>query len=105
MIMMGMKFAGDVPFRTVFINGLVRDEKGEKMSKTRGNDVDPLEVMEKHGTDALALHACGARGTGHRSLSRRGATPRVQGIRQQALERLAVRSHEPGGGASLVVCV
>jgi valyl-tRNA synthetase len=55
MIMLGMRFAGDVPFRTVFINGLVRDEKGEKMSKTKGNDVDPLEVIEKHGTDALRL--------------------------------------------------
>jgi valyl-tRNA synthetase len=53
MIMLGMRFGGDVPFRTVFINGLVRDEKGEKMSKTRGNDVDPLAVIEKHGTDAL----------------------------------------------------
>jgi valyl-tRNA synthetase len=53
MVMLGMRFGGDVPFRTVFINGLVRDENGEKMSKTRGNDVDPLAVIEKHGTDAL----------------------------------------------------
>jgi valyl-tRNA synthetase len=53
MIMMGMRFAGDVPFRTVFINGLVRDEKGEKMSKTRGNDVDPLDLIARHGTDSL----------------------------------------------------
>ena len=62
MIMLGIHFARPgadvpverkVPFRTVFINGLVRDEKGEKMSKTRGNDVDPLQVIEKHGTDAL----------------------------------------------------
>jgi valyl-tRNA synthetase len=65
MIMMGMRFAGDVPFRTVFINGLVRDEKGEKMSKTRGNDIDPLQVIEKHGTDALrfTLAALAAPGT------------------------------------------
>ena len=65
MIMLGLRFAGDVPFRTVFINGLVRDEKGEKMSKTRGNDVDPLEVIEKHGTDALrfTLAALAAPGT------------------------------------------
>jgi valyl-tRNA synthetase len=65
MIMMGMRFAGDIPFRRVFINGLVRDEKGEKMSKTRGNDVDPLAVMEKHGTDALrfTLAALAAPGT------------------------------------------
>ncbi len=53
MTMMGMRFAGDVPFRTVFLNGLVRDERGEKMSKTRGNDVDPLDVISRHGTDAL----------------------------------------------------
>jgi valyl-tRNA synthetase len=65
MIMLGLRFAGDVPFRTVFINGLVRDEKGEKMSKTKGNDVDPLEVIEKHGTDALrfTLAALAAPGT------------------------------------------
>jgi valyl-tRNA synthetase len=65
MIMMGMRFGGDVPFRTVFINGLVRDEKGEKMSKVKGNSVDPLDVMEKHGTDALrfTLAALAAPGT------------------------------------------
>ena len=53
MIMLGLRFAGDVPFRTVFINGLVRDEKGDKMSKTKGNDVDPLELIGQYGTDAL----------------------------------------------------
>ena len=65
MIMLGMRFAGDVPFPAVFLNGLVRDEHGEKMSKTKGNDVDPLEVIEKHGTDALrfTLTALAAPGT------------------------------------------
>jgi valyl-tRNA synthetase len=65
MVMLGMRFAGDVPFRTVFINGLVRDEHGEKMSKTRGNDVDPLDVIDKHGADALrfTLAALAAPGT------------------------------------------
>jgi len=53
MIMMGLEDTGDIPFRTVYLHGLIRDEKGEKMSKTRGNVVDPLEVMEEYGTDAL----------------------------------------------------
>jgi valyl-tRNA synthetase len=53
MIMLGGRFAGDVPFRTVFINGLVRDEKGDKMSKTKGNDVNPLDLIAQYGTDAM----------------------------------------------------
>jgi valyl-tRNA synthetase len=53
MIMAGLKFTGDVPFRTVFITGLVRDERGQKMSKSKGNVVDPLEVMDEVGADAL----------------------------------------------------
>jgi valyl-tRNA synthetase len=53
MIMMGLKFAKDIPFRHVFINGLVRDFKRRKMSKSEGNIVDPLEMMKKYGTDAL----------------------------------------------------
>jgi valyl-tRNA synthetase len=65
MIMMGLRFAGDVPFRRVFINGLVRDERGEKMSKVKGNSVDPLELAQKHGVDALrfTLAALAAPGT------------------------------------------
>jgi valyl-tRNA synthetase len=53
MIMMGMKFMGDVPFRDIFINGLVRDFKRRKMSKSEGNIINPLEMIEKYGTDAL----------------------------------------------------
>ena len=53
MAMMGLKFMGEVPFHRVYFNGLVRDEKGRKMSKTRGNTVDPLEIMDRFGTDAL----------------------------------------------------
>jgi valyl-tRNA synthetase len=53
MMMMGLKFMGDVPFRDVYIHGLVRDEKGEKYSKTRGNVVDPLELIDRFGADAL----------------------------------------------------
>ena len=53
MIMMGIENTGEIPFRTVYFHGLIRDEKGEKMSKTRGNVVDPLDMIEKYGTDAL----------------------------------------------------
>jgi len=53
MMMMGLHFMGDVPFRTVFLHAMVRDEKGQKMSKTKGNVIDPLEVTEKYGADAL----------------------------------------------------
>ncbi len=53
MMMMGLKFMGDVPFRDVYIHGLVRDERGEKYSKTRGNVVDPLELIDRYGADAL----------------------------------------------------
>ena len=53
MMMMGLKFMGDVPFKDVYIHGLVRDEKGEKYSKTRGNVVDPLDMIDRFGADAL----------------------------------------------------
>ncbi len=53
MIMAGLEFAGDIPFEVVYLHGLVRDEFGRKMSKTLGNVIDPLDVIEKYGTDAL----------------------------------------------------
>jgi valyl-tRNA synthetase len=53
MIFFGLRFRGEVPFRDVFFHGLVRDEAGEKMSKSRGNVVDPLEVIDEFGADAL----------------------------------------------------
>ncbi len=53
MIMMGLKFMKDVPFREVYIHALVRDEHGHKMSKSKGNVIDPLIMMEKYGTDAF----------------------------------------------------
>jgi valyl-tRNA synthetase len=65
MIMMGLEFMGEVPFRQVYIHALVRDAEGQKMSKTRGNVIDPLVVTEKYGTDAIrmAMLQCAAPGT------------------------------------------
>src|SRR5438067_2005104 len=63
MIMFGLRFTGRAPFSQVFLNGLVRDEQGEKMSKTKGNVIDPLDVVEEVGADALrftlAINASG----------------------------------------------
>ena len=53
MIMMGLRFTGKAPFSQVFLNGLVRDEQGQKMSKTTGNVIDPLDVVNEVGADAL----------------------------------------------------
>ena len=53
MIMSGLEYTGQVPFHTVYLHGLVRDEHGHKMSKTKGNVLDPLVVMDEFGTDAL----------------------------------------------------
>ncbi|HEY94653.1 MAG TPA: valine--tRNA ligase [Dehalococcoidia bacterium] len=53
MIMMGLENMGDIPFSTVYLHGLIRDERGMKMSKVRGNVVNPIEKLEQYGTDAL----------------------------------------------------
>ena len=53
MVMLGLYFMKDVPFRTVYIHALVRDEQGRKMSKSKGNVVDPMLLGDKYGIDAL----------------------------------------------------
>lgn len=53
MIMFGLEFTGQAPFKNVYLHGLIRDGNGQKMSKTKGNSIDPLEVMDEMGTDAL----------------------------------------------------
>jgi valyl-tRNA synthetase len=53
MVMMGLEFTGDIPFSEIYLHGLIRDETGKKMSKSYGNVIDPLEVMDELGADAL----------------------------------------------------
>jgi valyl-tRNA synthetase len=64
MMMMGLHFMHEVPFPTVYIHALVRDERGQKMSKSKGNVIDPLEVIDEYGADALrfTLAAMAAQG-------------------------------------------
>ena len=64
MIMLGIEMAGDVPFRQVYIHGLVRDADKQKMSKTKGNVVDPIEMTDKYGTDAVRFALVVAAGQG-----------------------------------------
>jgi valyl-tRNA synthetase len=64
MMMLGIHFMGEVPFKTVFINALVRDAKGAKMSKSKGNVMDPLELVDKYGADALRFTLAAMSGQG-----------------------------------------
>jgi len=64
MIMMGLHFMGDVPFKKVYLHAMVRDEKGEKMSKTKGNVIDPLVLIDQHGADPLRFTLAAMAGQG-----------------------------------------
>ncbi len=81
MMMMGLHFMKEVPFHTVYIHALVRDEKGQKMSKSKGNVMDPLELLDQYGADALrfTLAAMAAQGRDIKL-----STQRVEGYRNFA---------------------
>ena len=81
MMMMGLYFMADAPFHTVYIHALVRDERGAKMSKSKGNVIDPLELIDEYGADALrfTLAAMAAQGRDIKL-----STQRVEGYRNFA---------------------
>ncbi len=64
MVFFGLKFMDEKPFHTVYLHGIVRDEYGDRMSKTKGNVLDPLEITNKFGTDALRFTLITASGPG-----------------------------------------
>jgi valyl-tRNA synthetase len=81
MMMMGLRFTGEAPFKNVYIHALVRDEKGAKMSKSKGNVVDPLQLIDSYGADALrfTLAAMAAQGRDIKL-----STARIEGYRNFA---------------------
>jgi valyl-tRNA synthetase len=97
MMMMGCHFRGETPFRAVYIHALVRDERGQKMSKSRGNIIDPLELIDRYGCDALrfTLSALAAPGRDIKL-----AESRVEGYRNFVTKLWnAVRFAEMNGAA------
>nr|WP_306266680.1 valine--tRNA ligase [Pararhizobium sp. IMCC3301] len=81
MMMMGLHFMDEEPFHTVYIHALVRDEHGAKMSKSKGNVVDPLDLIDQYGADALRFTLCAMAAAGR---DIRLATSRVEGYRNFA---------------------
>ncbi len=82
MVMAGIHFLGVVPFHTIYLHGLVRDEQGRKMSKSLGNVIDPIEVMDEYGTDALRFTLATSSTPGQRHQA--GSVTRIVGNRNFA---------------------
>jgi valyl-tRNA synthetase len=98
MIMMGLEDTGDIPFSTVYLHGLVRDEKGEKMSKLKGNVLNPIDTLEQYGTDALrfALSTGTSPGNDIKLTQSRLEAGRNFANKLWNTTRFVVRSIEPG---------
>ena len=94
MMMMGLHFMKEVPFKDVYIHALVRDEKGAKMSKSKGNVIDPLELIDKFGADALRFTLAAMAAQGRDIKLSTPARRRLSQFRDQALERGALRRDE-----------
>jgi valyl-tRNA synthetase len=111
MMMMGLHFMEEVPFRHVYIHPLVRDEKGQKMSKSKGNVIDPLAFVDKYGADALRFTLTALAAQGREIML---SEQRVEGYRHftnklwnaarfcEMNECVPKKSHDPGGARQMV---
>ena len=86
MMMMGLHFMKEEPFHTVYIHALVRDEKGQKMSKSKGNVIDPLDLIDKYGADALRFTLAAMAAQGRDIKLSTAARRRLSQFRHQAVE-------------------
>jgi valyl-tRNA synthetase len=105
MIFMGIEDTGEIPFRTVYFHGLIRDDKGDKMSKTRGNVVDPLDLVAQYGTDALRFALVMGTSAGNDS---KLAAAKLEAGRNFANKlwnatRFVIRSIASGAGTNAVI--
>ena len=89
--MLGEWLTDEEPFRIVYLSGLIRDPYGKKMSKTKGNVIDPLEVMDEIGADALRFALVNGAAPGADQRLGAVASRRCPQLRQQALERGPLR--------------
>ena len=94
MMMMGLHFMKEAPFSTVYIHALVRDEKGAKMSKSKGNVIDPLHLIDEYGADALRFTLAAMAAQGRDIKLARKPRRRLSQFRDQAVERVPLRRDE-----------
>ncbi len=104
MVMSGIHFLGVIPFHTIYLHGLVRDAKGEKMSKSKNNVVDPLDVMDQYGTDALRFTLTTSSSPGNdmklvpeRIIGNRNFANKIWNASRFVLMSTGVMNHAPTG--------
>ena len=98
MIMFGIEMTGEVPFRQIHIHGLVRDAERQKMSKTKGNVIDPLVINDKYGTDAVRFGLLVSAAPGGDIALSEDRIDAERAFREQDLERVAVAVQQVEGG-------
>ena len=97
MMMLGLHLTDQEPFHTIYLSGLIRDPEGKKMSKTKGNVVDPLGVIDETGADALRFAVIHGTTAGQDQTLRRGQAGERPQLRQQAVERDPLRGRRAAG--------